>query len=299
MDYYLPIGIKPPRNIIDISGEFEREAPAVPYFAPISTGFSSLDKVFSGGVFAGHLFLIGGKPNVGKTILALQIARNIARGGTEVVFVCYEHDELHIFMRLFSLESFLSGIPTAFSQIRKAFMESPHRILESILKFFPENRKAVDEIVRYADNLYISQGEALRVTPEILSNFVKICCARRPAVLIVDYLQKIPARPEKLFAPEEVAVKLKEIALRDRIAVVAISALEASAVGKGELSLADLMGDSLVKYEPDAVVMLEEAGNSMVTFRVVKNRIGPAGLSFRHRLYGEFFAFNPSPEDGL
>lgn len=296
MEIYLPVGIEPPKSLIEAAKEFVKEVERgnIPYFSPIPTGFPFLDQILSGGIFAGHLLLVGGKPNVGKTIFALQMARNIARNGVEVVFVCYEHDLIHIFMRLLALETFLSGSPLSLEKVREIFQKSQGKFLfEKMTQLYPETREAIDSMIGYADFLYITQGDSLRTTPQVLLAYVQKKCTKRPAVLIVDYLQKIPLSPEESFSPEKVAVKLKEIALNNRIAVVAVSALEAEAIHKKELSLADLMGDSLVKYEPDAVLMLEAGENSTVQFRMVKNRTGPANLSFSLRLHGENFAFSP------
>jgi predicted ATP-dependent serine protease len=52
----------------------------------ISTGFPILDGVLGGGLHAGELLLLGGAPGVGKTIMALQFARNVARSGGNAVF---------------------------------------------------------------------------------------------------------------------------------------------------------------------------------------------------------------------
>ena len=44
----------------------------------ISTGFDSLDKLLGGGLYAGELIIIAGRPSMGKTIIGTNIAFNIS-----------------------------------------------------------------------------------------------------------------------------------------------------------------------------------------------------------------------------
>src|SRR5919106_600366 len=73
-------------------------------FLPIPTGFQALDHSLGGGVRAGDLVLVGGSPGVGKTIVSLQWARNIALAGGTCIYACYEHEESALLGRLLALE---------------------------------------------------------------------------------------------------------------------------------------------------------------------------------------------------
>ena len=53
---------------------------------PISTGLPSLDRLLAGGLHSGSLNLIGARPGMGKTSLALQLAGNMATAGRSVLF---------------------------------------------------------------------------------------------------------------------------------------------------------------------------------------------------------------------
>ena len=58
----------------------------------------------NGGIRAGDLLVIGGKPGQGKTIAALQWARHMAQTGHTAIFACYEHDEITLLTRLLACE---------------------------------------------------------------------------------------------------------------------------------------------------------------------------------------------------
>ena len=64
------------------------------------------------GIRAGELLLIGGAQGTGKTTMALQMARNVASGGqANVLYICFEHDELYLLNRLIAAESALAHLP--------------------------------------------------------------------------------------------------------------------------------------------------------------------------------------------
>lgn len=73
----------------------------------IMTGYEGIDKVI-GGLRTGEVTLIGGRPSMGKTSLALQIALNAAKSGKRVTYFSAECSPVVKELRLASM---LSGIP--------------------------------------------------------------------------------------------------------------------------------------------------------------------------------------------
>ncbi len=65
----------------------------------ISTGFEELDRVLGGGVVGGSLVLVGGDPGIGKSTLLLQMCRNIANKGKEVLYISGEESLKQIRLR--------------------------------------------------------------------------------------------------------------------------------------------------------------------------------------------------------
>lgn len=62
-------------------------ATKMPY---VSTGYSTLDKMLGGGLLNEGLYILGARPGVGKSTLALNIAENMAKAGDAVLFVSLE-----------------------------------------------------------------------------------------------------------------------------------------------------------------------------------------------------------------
>ena len=59
----------------------------------VKTGIKPLDKKLNGGLRGGSLTVIAGRPGIGKSSLAFQIAGNIAECGKRVLFFSLEMDE--------------------------------------------------------------------------------------------------------------------------------------------------------------------------------------------------------------
>jgi DNA repair protein RadA/Sms len=64
-----------------------------------STGLPEFDRVLGGGLVPGAVILFGGEPGIGKSTLLLQVARAIAEGGGNVLFVSGEESESQVKMR--------------------------------------------------------------------------------------------------------------------------------------------------------------------------------------------------------
>jgi len=67
--------------------------------ARTSSGIDELDRVLGGGIVAGSLVLIGGAPGIGKSTIVMQMANQLGRNGTKVLYVSGEESERQIKMR--------------------------------------------------------------------------------------------------------------------------------------------------------------------------------------------------------
>ena len=65
----------------------------------ITTGFTALDASIGGGIVPGRLTVIGGRPGMGKSALALNMAINAARAGAVVLYISFEMTTLEVCIR--------------------------------------------------------------------------------------------------------------------------------------------------------------------------------------------------------
>jgi replicative DNA helicase len=294
----------------------------IPRPTPFGTGFHPLDDILNGGIRSGDLLLIGGKPGQGKTIAALQWARHMACTGHTAVFACYEHDEITLLTRLLACElgeTIVAAGPV--DEIRLDRLRDGLRAVSTgtarVRDVLDSDRLLLEAEARlraYADRLILVRASGTRTDLAELARLVRANSTDR-AALFVDYLQKVPVRPEP---PEEaervkrVAEGLKELALGARIAVVAVAAADRLGLTSKRLRLHHMRGSTALAYEADAAVILNdkvavvakahlaydttrtEEFRRRVVFSVEKNRNGPADVELEFTKDFANFRFDPA-----
>jgi len=307
----LPAGLDFPRTLLDVSIEFDRHLAEgkLAGYKPIPTGFEPLDTYLGGGLAPESLIVLGGRPGAGKTIFALQAARNIAAAAkdkrTVACVVCYEHGEVYLYHRLLCLESIQnSGMGLTMADIRRVALDAdtPKAGLEKLLDTLPAAREAWSRITQYWERLLLVKGHPVKTTLNVLDTYVNHLRRQFTSVtLFVDYLQKVPIfSPGVELTPERqirlVTEGLKNLALAYGVPIVAVAAAESEGLKTERVRFEDLWGGSSIKYEPDVAVMLNPEGvptdeGKTVLFTIEKNRLGPTDVEFRHLLRGRYFAF--------
>ncbi len=76
----------------------------------VSTGMGEFDRVLGGGIVRGSLVLLGGDPGIGKSTLLLQMCRNLAADGRQVLYVSGEESLQQIRMRAQRMGEFSDGL---------------------------------------------------------------------------------------------------------------------------------------------------------------------------------------------
>src|SRR5512142_2988341 len=176
-------------------------------YQPVPLGFTPLDKTIGMGLRAGELLLIGGAQGTGKTTMAMQMARNVASGGqANVLYICYEHDELYLLNRLIAAESALAHLPHTtgaikIQDVRKeilgTWMSEGGGVAQ--LAANPRLRPSLDRIARYGQNLFLLRGTQTASTIDGIRELVKqhrALSGDRRLMVVVDYMQKVPVIPE-------------------------------------------------------------------------------------------------------
>src|SRR5439155_9478934 len=134
-----------------------------------------------GGIRAGDLVLVGGAPGVGKTIVSLQWARNIALTGASAIYACYEHEENALLGRLLALE--MGELPggtdqydTELDQMRLGIQEiaaGSTRSLQDVLQSEGMISRAYDHIESYGTRLWLVRASGAHTTIDRLEEMVR------------------------------------------------------------------------------------------------------------------------------
>jgi replicative DNA helicase len=285
----------------------------------MSTGFPPLDRVIGGGVRTRNLTLIGGAPGIGKTITALQMARNLAHNGHSVIFACYEHDEVTLLSRLLHLE--LAELPTEqrmgqdgrFARRMLGRIEAGDLSLGRAIEEAPILQTPYSTVSGYADKLWLVRASGLHTDIDQLEGLV----GDDTDALFVDYLQKVPVTPAIEDEAQRVTVvshALKDLAMRANISVVAIVASDASGLKARRLRMHHLGGSASLAYEADVVLLMNEkfdivsrsqmthdltaaeSFKNQVVFTVEKNRDGADMVDLQFRKQYEYLRLEPDGE---
>ena len=284
----------------------------------VPTEFSVLDDVLGGGLHGGELIMLGGPPGVGKTIMALQWARNMARAGHRAIYVCYEHEPITLLTRLLALEAGESGGDDSSGRsIEQALSlaDATGRGLDDVLAETESGTAAIERLRGYQDNLIFIRASGSSTTMDevrdLVSPHVEVADS---AALFIDYLQKIPLHPEPDSEAEKVTRTVemtKDLALDLHVPAVMLSAIDAEGMRANRIRLYHLRGSSAIAFESDVVLMLNDKQRAIskihlsydpigarefkhwVVTSVEKNRGGPNLIDLEFRKDFGHFRFDP------
>ncbi|PJF44971.1 MAG: hypothetical protein CUN55_01330 [Phototrophicales bacterium] len=300
-------------------------------FVPLPTGFDPLDGLIGGGLRKTELVLLGGAQGIGKTITALQMARNIAsRQGQYAFYLSYEHTEAHLMNRLLCLESInppeidlrrglrLKDLhDTIITERARHALRGTEVSLQKILRENERTALPVARMLNYADRLIMVKASpivtTLRAIREMTMRLVE--ATNGNVTVFVDYLQKIAIHPERAADEAEkvtiIVEGLKDMALSLGVPVVAIVAADREGLRANRLHLHHLRGSSALDYECDIAIIMNNKFHILskevasfnpyqarqfrewVVFTIEKNRAGRAMQDMEFHLHAPYFAFDP------
>lgn len=242
-------------------------------FTGVPSGLGDLDSMTSG-FQDSELIIIGARPSVGKTALALSMASHIAvKERISCAFFSLEMADMAIMQRLISSEARIASNKIRTGLIKpsdfSALMEAAGRIYEAPLYLIDmPNMKLLD-----------------------LRTMVRRLKAEKDIkIVFIDYLTLITHENAELPRWEQISSisrSLKALARELRIPVVALSQLKREAEGK-QPSLSDLRESGSIEQDADVILFLhrdrentktKEEQSSMIETELIvaKQRNGPVG----------------------
>lgn len=247
-----------------------------PDFALTRTGYGTLDKQLGGGFFKTGFYVIGGRPGMGKTTAALNIAERIASNGKRVLFLSLEMSLEQIASKRLAI---LSGI--SYNALYTG------RLCEDDYDMLPKPRQQMvtSRFDTVTDGITTAQelSVLLRMQKDI-------------DVVFVDYMGILEPAEEDRQKPKyeqmtNISKALKAMAKRGNIPVVALSQLNRESLknsGKRP-SLADLRDTGAIEQDADGVILIHRPGyfnpeddQDSVELIVAKNRHGATGTVTLH-----------------
>ena len=241
---------------------------AVDGFRPLRLGFSPLDEILGGGMRSGDLMIVGGAYGVGKTIFALQAARNVASQGPDswALYICYEHEPAHLMSRLLCLESAVLGLRQDAFTLRKLdalmYQDAGGHGLVAQLRRSPRYARVLEAMQAYTERLVFVRASGNTGTVTRIREWVDELRSRGATRILVavDYVQKIPISQTNIDTEEErtilVIQALKELAISTGSRVLGLAAMTQRGLQSRRMRLTDLRGGTALQYEADIGLVL-------------------------------------------
>ncbi len=242
-------------------------------YTGIATGFTALDNMTSG--FQNSEFIvIGARPSVGKTALALTMAANISVAHkVPVGFFTLEMSDMALMQRLVASEARISSQTIRTGMLRPAD--------------FANLTNAAGRI--YEAPLWISDSPGMRLL-DLRAQARRMVGQHGVRIIFVDYITLITNENMELARHEQIADisrSLKSLARELNIPVVALSQVSRDTEGKRPM-LSNIRESGSIEQDADVVIFLHrdrnldqsstEALNVIETELIVaKQRNGPVG----------------------
>ncbi|MBI4831513.1 MAG: replicative DNA helicase [Candidatus Lindowbacteria bacterium] len=213
----------------------------------LATGFTKLDLVLSG-LQKSDLIIIAGRPSMGKTSFALNIAQHIAvREKKTVAFFSLEMNKHQLVLRMLCSEARSNEL--ALRNLQTGYFDA---------KLYPDLTEAAGRLAQ--SKIYIDDSSTLSAM-EIRAKARMLKARKGLDLIVVDHLQLVEERGRVESRQQEIATisrHLKALARELEIPVIALSQLSRAVERREENrpQLADLRESGAIEQDADVVLML-------------------------------------------
>ncbi len=265
---------------LDVLSHTEGDITGVP------TGFSEMDRM-TAGMQRGELIIVAGRPSMGKTTLAVNIAENAAIGQG-------------VATAIFSME--MSAEQLSFRMIG-----SIGRVNQSHLRtgnLSDEDWSRIDSAVSMMSNAPIFIDDAPALTPtEVRARARRLKREHDLGLIVVDYLQLMQvagSTENRATEISEISRGLKALAKELHVPIIALSQLNRSVEQRTDKKpvMSDLRESGAIEQDADLIVFIyreevydpETPRRGVADIIIGKQRNGPVG-EFHLTFLGEYTKF--------
>ena len=251
-------------QVVETSTEIERNTLQKPDYT-LYTGITDLDKMICG-LHRQELTIIGARPGVGKTTLALQIAEHIAERGTETAIISLEMSNTQVIQKLISRRARINSYKMRMGTLETKELEQVGIVSAEIAEL-PIHLITKARTIQHIENIAR-----------------KLKNKNNLGLMIIDYIQLIKNKGKFNSREQEVADitrTLKLLSLELNIPIVGLCQLNRNAA-RQEPTLADLRESGAIEQDADNILFLYQEAESTetvvdITLKLAKQRAGETG----------------------
>lgn len=251
-------------QVVETSTEIEKNTLQKPDYT-LYTGITDLDRMICG-LHKQELTIIGARPGVGKTTLALQIAEHIAERGTETAIISLEMSDTQVIQKLISRRARINSY-----KMRMGTLETKE--LEQIGIVSAEIAELPIHLITKARTIQHIENIARKLKNK-----------NNLGLIVIDYIQLIKNKGKFNSREQEVADitrTLKLLSLELNIPIVGLCQLNRNAA-RQEPTLADLRESGAIEQDADNILFLYQEAESTetvvdITLKLAKQRAGETG----------------------
>lgn len=251
-------------QVVETSTEIEKNTLQKPDYT-LYTGITDLDKMICG-LHKQELTIIGARPGVGKTTLALQIAEHIAERGTETAIISLEMSDTQVIQKLISRRARINSY-----KMRMGTLETKE--LEQIGIVSAEIAELPIHLITKARTIQHIENIARKLKNK-----------NNLGLMVIDYIQLIKNKGKFNSREQEVADitrTLKLLSLELNIPIIGLCQLNRNAA-RQEPTLADLRESGAIEQDADNILFLYQEAESTetvvdITLKLAKQRAGETG----------------------
>lgn len=245
----------------------------------LTWGITALDEKVH--VEPGDFMVLGGYPSAGKTALALQFARHIAKE-KRVGYFYLENNDKKLFDRVVSATTLVS-----FGKIKTFDLgEDDFHAIVSMQKLLTE-----------------PQLEFVGASGMTVSDIRSIALARHYGLIVTDYLQKIRGDRNRRNMSDfekvtQVSSDLQELGQQTGISVLALSQLTRPEKKNGKTpapTMSSLRQSGQIEQDADVIMLVyceDESMQKLRTLKLAKNKEGVANIAMRMVFDGDTQTFS-------
>ena len=203
------------------------------------TGYNDIDDII-GGIDNGELIILGGRPAMGKTSLALQFLTNISKKDIPALLISLEMKAEHLANRIICQWGKFDS-----KEVKQGTLSN------SELQLYKQVSNSVSKL-----NIHFEDSTNSKLS-NLISRIRYLVKAKGIQIVFIDYLQLISTeKNENRYAEvTQISRKLKILALNLNIPIIVLSQLNRSADGRNP-TMADLRDSGSIEQDADKIILI-------------------------------------------